>query len=117
MRYNFARRACGKIIEEFAGKRLTAPAARKLVAWANRALDTRANIVELNLPLVLAMGKRTRLSNIDFNEMISEGNMALLRSVEKFDCSRGYKFSTYACRAILKSSSRVRLAARWAMRL
>lgn len=33
--------------------------------------------------------------------------MALLRSVEKFDCGRGYKFSTYSCRAILKSFSRV----------
>ena len=33
--------------------------------------------------------------------------MALLRAVAKFDCSRGYKFSTYACRAILKSFSRV----------
>ena len=41
--------------------------------------------------------------------MISEGNFALLRSVDKFDCSRGFKFSTYACRAILKSFSRVAL--------
>ena len=39
--------------------------------------------------------------------MVSEGNMALLRSVEKFDCARGFKFSTYSCRAILKAFSRV----------
>jgi RNA polymerase sigma factor (sigma-70 family) len=57
------------------------------------------------------MAKRTRLANIDFNELISEGNMALLRSVEKFDCARGYKFSTYSCRAILKSFSRVAMRA------
>ena len=37
--------------------------------------------------------------------------MALLRSVEKFDCSRGFKFSTYSCRAILKSFSRVAMRA------
>src|SRR5262249_52201699 len=43
----------------------------------------------------------------DYAELISEGNMALLRSVEKFDCGRGFKFSTYSCRAILKSFSRV----------
>jgi RNA polymerase primary sigma factor len=43
--------------------------------------------------------------------MISEGNMALLRSVEKFDCGRGFKFSTYSCRAILKSFSRVAMRA------
>jgi RNA polymerase sigma factor (sigma-70 family) len=74
-------------------------------------LSTRSVIVRLNMPLVLAMAKRTRLTNIDFNEMISEGNMALLRSVEKFDCSRGYKFSTYSCRAILKAFSRVAMRA------
>jgi RNA polymerase sigma factor (sigma-70 family) len=74
-------------------------------------MNARSVIVRLNMPLVLAMAKRTRLTNIDFNEMISEGNMALLRSVEKFDCSRGYKFSTYSCRAILKSFSRVAMRA------
>ena len=62
---------------------------------------------QANLPLVLAMAKRTRLAGLDFNELISEGNYALLRSIDKFDCSRGFKFSTYACRAILKSFSRV----------
>ena len=74
-------------------------------------LTTRGVIVRVNLPLVLAMAKRTRLTHIDFNEMISEGNMALLRSVEKFDCGRGFKFSTYSCRAILKSFSRVAMRA------
>ncbi len=111
MRYNFARRECARILEASAGRRLTAPLAKRLIAWAQRALDVRATIVEVNLPLVLAMGKRTRLSNVDFNELVSEGNMALLRSVEKFDCSRGYKFSTYSCRAILKSFSRVAMRA------
>ena len=52
---------------------------------------TRSQIVEKNIPLVLAMAKRTRLVGVDFNEMISEGNMALLRSVDKFDCSRGFQ--------------------------
>ena len=55
----------------------------------------------------LAMAKRTRLVSIDFNDLVSEGNLALLRSIEKYDCARGFKFSTYACRAILKSFSRV----------
>ena len=53
------------------------------------------------------MAKRTRLTGIDYSDMVSEGNLALLRSVDKFDCARGFKFSTYACRAILKSFSRV----------
>ena len=111
MRYNYARREVAAVVADFAGKRLTADATRRLLAWGHRSLAARSVIVRLNLPLVLAMAKRTRLSNIDFNEMVSEGNMALLRSVEKFDCSRGFKFSTYSCRAILKSFSRVAMRA------
>lgn len=111
MRYNFARRQVSTILAEYAGKRLSSAAARKLIAWGHRALAARSTIVRLNLPLVLAMAKRTKLSHIDYNELISEGNMALLRSVEKFDSSRGFKFSTYSCRAILKSFSRVAMRA------
>ncbi|HHH75851.1 MAG TPA: sigma-70 family RNA polymerase sigma factor [Phycisphaerae bacterium] len=47
------------------------------------------------------------MNGIEFLELVSEGNMALLRSVEKFDISRGFKLSTYACRAILKSFNRL----------
>jgi len=111
MRFNYARMQAASILREHAGKRLTAAATRRLLAWGHRMLAARSVIVRLNMPLVLAMAKRTRLTNIDFNEMVSEGNMALLRSVEKFDCSRGFKFSTYSCRAILKSFSRVAMRA------
>lgn len=111
LRFNFARMQIVQILQKHAGKRLSAAATRQLLGWGHRMLTARATIVRLNMPLVLAMAKRTRLSNIDFNEMVSEGNMALLRSVEKFDCSRGYKFSTYSCRAILKSFSRVAMRA------
>lgn len=110
-RYNYARMQAALILREHAGARLPAAATRRLLAWGHRMLAARSVIVRLNMPLVLAMAKRTRLSNIDFNEMVSEGNMALLRSVEKFDCSRGFKFSTYSCRAILKSFSRVAMRA------
>jgi RNA polymerase sigma factor (sigma-70 family) len=111
MRYNYTRMRVAQILERYRGKRLTANATRRLLAWGHRALGARSVIVRLNMPLVLAMAKRTKLSNVDFNEMVSEGNMALLRSVEKFDCSRGYKFSTYSCRAILKAFSRVAMRA------
>jgi len=106
-RYNYARRQVLTLLQSSKDKKLGVVTMRRLLAWGHRMLATRSVIVRLNMPLVLAMAKRTRLSNIDFNELVSEGNMALLRSVEKFDCSRGFKFSTYSCRAILKSFSRV----------
>jgi RNA polymerase primary sigma factor len=106
-RLNYARFQMFRIFSANAGKGLSAVHTRRLLAWAHRALMARSEIVQANVPLVLAMAKRTRLSGVDFGDLISEGNMALLRSVDKFDCSRGFKFSTYACRAILKSFSRV----------
>lgn len=107
LRFNYARKQAAEILGAHDGGRLPAAAMRLLLAWGHRALNIRSEIVRFNLPLVLAMAKRTRLNGIDSNELISEGNVALLRSVEKFDCGRGFKFSTYACRAILKSFSRV----------
>lgn len=111
LRFNYARKQVAGILTQFSGLSLTAQATRVLIAWGRRVLAIRGMIVRLNMPLVLAMAKRTRLTGVDFNEMISEGNMALLRSVEKFDCGRGFKFSTYSCRAILKSFSRVAMRA------
>jgi RNA polymerase sigma factor (sigma-70 family) len=107
LRMNYARMRVRAALERFDGKRLKGPATREIIAWWHRAREARSEIVRMNVPLVLAMAKRTRLNSIDFNELVSEGNMALLRSVDKFDCGRGFKFSTYSCRAILKSFSRV----------
>lgn len=80
--------------------------ARDALGWFRRAEAYRDQIAQTNLALVLAMAKRTRMSEVDFADLVSEGNMALLRAVDKFDVARGFKFSTYACRAILKAFSR-----------
>ncbi|BAM03318.1 sigma-70 family RNA polymerase sigma factor [Phycisphaera mikurensis] len=79
---------------------------REMLTWYEKAEGYREQIAGLNLALVLAMAKRIRGADVDWGEMISEGNMALLRSIDKFDITRGFKFSTYACRAILKAFSR-----------
>lgn len=79
---------------------------RAVLEWNDIVHELREQIAESNLALVLAMAKRSRMSDLDFGDLVSEGNMALLRSVDKFDIERGFKFSTYACRAILKAFSR-----------
>ncbi|TVQ63473.1 MAG: sigma-70 family RNA polymerase sigma factor [Phycisphaerales bacterium] len=80
--------------------------AEEMLRWNRLAVRLREQIANTNLALVLAMAKRTRMSEVDFADLVSEGNMALLRAVDKFDVGRGFKFSTYACRAILKAFSR-----------
>lgn len=78
----------------------------EMLKWKRTADRLREQIANTNLALVLAMAKRTRMSEVDFADLVSEGNMALLRAVDKFDVGRGFKFSTYACRAIIKAFSR-----------
>ncbi len=107
LRLNYWRRRVYRLMQEQAGRRLSADTAALALQWEHEAAVTRGEIVRDNMPLVLAMAKRTRITGVDVTDLISEGNLALLRAVNKFDCSRGYKFSTYACRAILKSFSRV----------
>ena len=80
--------------------------AEQVVEWHRRFEHFREYLVRTNLALVLAMAKRTRLGDVDFAEIVSEGNMALMRAVDKFNVDKGFKFSTYACRAILKAFSR-----------
>jgi len=107
LRFNYCRYRAMHVLRENRGRQLRLEAVRELLRWERLTHETRSEIVRSNLPLVLAMAKRTRITGVDHADMISEGNLALLRSVDKFDCARGFKFSTYACRAILKSFSRV----------
>ncbi len=109
LKLNYVRYRIFMEIKARGGRPLTMGMAHNLLKWRKEELLFRSQITQANIPLVLAMAKRTKLVGMDFTELISEGNMALLRSVDKFDCSRGYKFSTYACRAILKSFARVAL--------
>jgi RNA polymerase primary sigma factor len=106
MKYNFARFSISEIQKRAASRPVTLEEARQLLSWHGTAHKYREQLAETNLALVLAMAKRVRLSEVDFADLIGEGNMALMRSVDKFDCGRGFKFSTYACRAILKAFSR-----------
>ena len=81
--------------------------AMELLRWNERNLQVRERIISANMRLVLAMAKRSNYPNIEVTDLISEGSMALLRAMDKFDIARGYSFSTYACRAILRSFLRV----------
>jgi len=110
LRYNLARRWIVQLLAS-RGRSEAIPIslAEELVRWYRRVLVVRSEIVNANFPLVMAMAKHSRFTSLDVNEMVSEGNMALLRSIDKFDLSRGFRFSSYACRSILKAFSRVAL--------
>jgi len=71
----------------------------EIVALKNR-------LVRSNLRLVVSIAKRRVAPGDSFFDLVSDGNMSLIRAVEKFDYARGNKFSTYASWAIMKNYSR-----------
>jgi RNA polymerase primary sigma factor len=63
-------------------------------------------IARANLRLVVSIAKRHVTPDQNFFELVSDGNVSLLRAIEKFDYARGNKFSTYASWAIMKNFAR-----------
>ncbi len=78
----------------------------RLEAWLAEAARIKNDIVQANLRLVVSIAKRHAGTGRDLFEIISDGNVSLMRAVDKFDYTRGYKFSTYASWAIMKNYAR-----------
>ncbi len=72
----------------------------------NRANEAAEALTRANLRLVVSVAKRYMLRGIGFLDLIQEGNIGLLRAVEKFDHTKGFKFSTYATWWIRQAISR-----------
>lgn len=76
------------------------------------ALDTRSKIVECNLRLVVSIARKLWHRLTPFDELVGEGNLVLLKAVDKFDYSRGFRFSTYATLSVQRHIFRLQEKAR-----
>jgi RNA polymerase sigma factor (sigma-70 family) len=78
----------------------------KIEELLDESLEVKNFLIRSNLRLVVSIAKRHIRPNSNFFEMVSDGNMSLIRAIEKFDYSKGNKFSTYATWAIMKNFAR-----------
>ena len=90
--------ATGQYLQDIGSRRLLTAEEELQLAMQIKAGDeqARCRFLEANLKLVVSVAKRYQGRGLPLEDLIQEGNLGLLRAVEKFDASRGYKFSTYA---------------------
>lgn len=78
----------------------------RIESLLEQASDVKNFLIRSNLRLVVSIAKRHMRPTTSFFEMVSDGNMSLIRAIEKFDYTKGFKFSTYASWAIMKNFAR-----------
>jgi RNA polymerase primary sigma factor len=86
--------------EELAGR------VRELRRWHSKAQEARNTLTNANLRLVVSVAKKHAYRGLALADLIQEGNIGLMKAVEKFDYHRGFKFSTYALWWIRQSVNR-----------
>jgi RNA polymerase primary sigma factor/RNA polymerase sigma factor len=103
---NYLKYKASKLREKLDPSRPRTKLMEEIERLYEQAVATKNQIVSANLRLVVSIAKRHVGPGSNFFELVSDGNMSLIRAVEKFDYTRGNKFSTYASWAIMKNFAR-----------
>jgi RNA polymerase primary sigma factor len=105
-KFNFLKHKATELRKGLDPARARASVMDEIERLYEEAVKIKNQIVQANLRLVVSIAKRHITGTEDFFGLVSDGNMSLIRAAEKFDFSRGNKFSTYASWAIMKNFAR-----------
>ena len=102
-RMNFLKFQAAQIRARLSKSRQKARDIERIEELLEQSLAIKNVLIRCNLRLVVSVARKHRRDSDGFFEMISDGNMTLIRAIEKFDYRRGNKFSTYATWALMRS--------------
>jgi RNA polymerase sigma factor (sigma-70 family) len=105
-KFNFLKYKAARLREHLDPARARIQELKEIEDLQEAAQEVKDLLVSCNMRLVISIAKRHSAQSDNFWELQSDGNMSLLRAVEKFDFGRGNKFSTYASWAIMKNFAR-----------
>ena len=104
--FNYLKYRADKLRGELDMERPLAALMEQIEQLYAASVEVKNRLVQSNLRLVVSIAKRHVTPTDDFYSLVSDGNMSLIRAVEKFDYSRGNKFSTYATWSLMKNYAR-----------
>jgi RNA polymerase primary sigma factor len=109
-KYNYLKYYVSRLIEQADPKSPSGLLIRNITENLQQINHIKESLIRSNLRLVVSISRKHTAHQSEMLELISEGNMALLNAVEKFDYRRGFKFSTYASWAIMKRFATLRMS-------
>ncbi|NDH93754.1 MAG: sigma-70 family RNA polymerase sigma factor [Planctomycetia bacterium] len=105
-KFNYLKHKAAELRDQLKPERPNARLMDQIESLYGEIVELKNRIVRANLRLVVSIAKRRVTTSDSFFDLVSDGNMSLMRAVEKFDYARGNKFSTYASWAIMKNYAR-----------
>ena len=105
-RYNYLKFKADQLRKKIDMNNISVQQVKEIEALLLQANVAKNRIVRANLRLVVSIAKKHVSGPLNLFELISDGNVSLMRAVEKFDFARGFRFSTYASWAIMRNFAR-----------
>lgn len=105
-KFNYLKYKAAQLRERLDLSNLDRSLAERIEKLYDQAVEVKNQLIQANLRLVVSLAKQRVSETRDFYSLVSDGNVSLIRAIDKFDYSRGFRFSTYATWAIVKNFAR-----------